>query len=126
MFVAVALAPEQPQKSAIFSLSWFDAICPWTSHVLFDQKGTLDDSVQVPLRLIWTQDEDVIEDIIRATSKQTEIRADQFFALTEFGKQLEAYFQSMPEGMRLFYERRSRQYDRLAIEKTRVVAQTVL
>ena len=95
-----------------------------TSHVLFDQQGTLDDTVQVPLRLIWTQDEDVIEEIIRATNKQTEIRADQFFALTEFGKQLEAYFQSMPEGLRLYYERRSRQYDRLAIEKTRIVAQT--
>lgn len=95
-----------------------------TSHVLFDQREKLDDTVQVPLRLIWTQDEDVIEDIIRATNKQTEIRADQFFALTEFGKQLEAYFQSVPEAQRLYYERRSRQYDRLAIEKTRVVVQT--
>ncbi|MBV9982434.1 AIPR family protein [Bradyrhizobium sp.] len=95
-----------------------------TSHVLFDQRKKLDDTVQVPLRLIWTQDEDVIEDIIRATNKQTEIRADQFFALTEFGKQLEAYFQSVPEPQRLYYERRSRQYDRLAIEKTRVVVQT--
>jgi hypothetical protein len=95
-----------------------------TSHVLFDQREKLDDTVQVPLRLIWTQDEAVIEDIIRATNKQTEIRADQFFALTAFGKQLEAYFQSMPEAWRLYYERRSRQYDRLSIEKTRVVVQT--
>jgi hypothetical protein len=95
-----------------------------TSHVLFDQREKLDDSVHVPLRLIWTQDENVIEDIIHATNKQTEIRADQFFAITEFGRQLEAYFQSMPEGQRLFYERRSRQYDRLPIEKTRIVVQT--
>ena len=87
--------------------------------------GTIwNDLVHVPLRLIWTQDEDVIEDIIRATNKQTEIRADQFFAITEFGKQLEAYFQSMPEAQKLFYERRSRQYDRLPIEKTRIVIQT--
>jgi hypothetical protein len=95
-----------------------------TSHVLFDQREKLDPTVHVPLRLIWTQDEDVIEDIIRATNKQTEIRADQFFALTEFGKQLEAYFQSVPESQRLYYERRSRQYDRLPIEKTRIVVQT--
>jgi hypothetical protein len=94
-----------------------------TSHVLFDQREKLDDSVQVPLRIIWTQDENVIEDIIRATNKQTEIKADQFFALTEFGKQLEAYFQSIPEAQRLYYERRSRQYDRLPIEKTRIVVQ---
>lgn len=95
-----------------------------TSHVLYDQRAKLDDSVQVPLRLIWTQDEDVIEDIIRATNKQTEIKAEQFFAITEFGKQLEAYFQSMPEPQRLFFERRSRQYDSLPIEKTRIVVQT--
>ena len=95
-----------------------------TSHVLFDQRETLDDSVYVPLRLIWTQDENVIEDIIHATNKQTEIKADQFFAITEFGRQLERYFQSVPESQRLFYERRSRQYDRLPIEKTRIVVQT--
>ncbi len=95
-----------------------------TSHVLFDQRANLDDTVHVPLRLIWTQDEEVIEDIIHATNKQTEIKADQFFAITEFGRQLEAYFKSMPEGQRLFYERRSRQYDRLPIEKTRIVVQT--
>ena len=95
-----------------------------TSHVLFDQREELDDSVHVPLKLIWTQDEDVIEDIIRATNKQTEIKADQFFAITEFGKQLEAYFKSLPEAQRLFYERRSRQYDRLPVEKTRIVVQS--
>jgi hypothetical protein len=95
-----------------------------TSHVLFDQRNNLDDTVHVPLRLIWTQDEQVIEDIIHATNKQTEIKADQFFAITEFGRRLEVYFKSMPEGQKLFYERRSRQYDRLPIEKTRIVVQT--
>lgn len=95
-----------------------------TSHVLYNQRENLDDSVYVPLRLIWTQDESVIEDIIRATNKQTEIKAEQFFAITEFGKQLETFFQSVPEIRRLYYERRSRQYDRLPIEKTRIVVQT--
>jgi hypothetical protein len=49
-----------------------------TSHVLFSQKDLLnDDSVVVPLRLIATQDENVIGSIIKATNRQTEVREDQ-------------------------------------------------
>ena len=80
----------------------------------------------VPLRLIVTQDEDVINDIIRATNRQTEVKDEQFFALTEFPKQLEAFFNAFPIGHRLYYERRSRQYDSQAVEKTRVVTQANL
>lgn len=91
-----------------------------TSHVLFDHASNLDESVLVPLRLIWTQEEDVIEDIIHATNKQTEVT----FAITDFARQLEAFFKTFPDGRKLYYERRSRQYDGLSIEKTRVVLQT--
>ena len=95
-----------------------------TSHVLFENKEHLDESVLVPLRLIWTQDEEVIEDIIHATNKQTEVTSEQFFAITTFARHLEAFFKNFPEGKRLYYERRSRQYDGLPVEKTRVVLQT--
>lgn len=95
-----------------------------TSHVLFDHQDDLDDSVLVPLRLIWTQEENVIEDIIHATNKQTEVTSEQFFALTDFARELEEFFKTFPEGKKLYYERRSRQYDGLPIEKTRVVVQT--
>lgn len=99
-----------------------------TSHVLFDAAAdnALSDSIMVPLRLIVTQDEDVINDIIRATNRQTEVKYEQFFALTEFPKQLEAFFNAFPEGRRLYYERRSRQYDSQGVEKTRVVTQANL
>jgi AIPR protein len=95
-----------------------------TSHVLFDHANDLDPSVLVPLRLIWTQEEDVIEDIIHATNKQTEVTGEQFFAITDFARQLEAFYKTFPDGRKLYYERRSRQYDGLSIEKTRVVVQT--
>jgi hypothetical protein len=94
-----------------------------TSHVLFDQADNKDKSVAVPVRLIGTQDETVINAIIRATNRQTQVTEDQFFALQEFPKQLEQFFQTFPVQQRLYYERRSRQYDRLAIEKTRVITQ---
>ena len=61
-----------------------------TCHVLhvFDE---LPDAVRVPFRLIHTQVEFVIEDIIRATNRQTEVKDDQFFAMRDFAKKLEAY-----------------------------------
>ena len=99
-----------------------------TSHVLFDaaKDNNLSDSIMVPLRLIVTQDENVINDIIRATNRQTEVKDEQFFALTEFPKQLEAFFNAFSNRQRLYYERRSRQYDSQAVEKTRVVTQANL
>jgi hypothetical protein len=92
-----------------------------TSHVLFGQKETIDDNVKIPLRLICTQDETLIKDIIRATNRQTEVKVEQFLAADDFQKQLEEYFKTFSNGKRLFYERRSRQYADQSIEKTRIV-----
>lgn len=92
-----------------------------TSHVLVENEDAVDETVMIPLRLISTQDEGVIESIIRATNRQTEVKKEQFFAVTEFSKQLERFFGAFPEEHRLFYERRSRQYDSQQVEKTRVI-----
>lgn len=93
-----------------------------TSHVLFEERSELDDTVMVPIRLIGTQDEDIINDIIKATNRQTEVKAEQFYALQEFSKTLELYCQAFPDDQhKLYYERRTRQYQRLSIEKTRIV-----
>lgn len=92
-----------------------------TSHVLFEQRDKLDESVMIPIRLIGTQDEQVINDIIRATNRQTAVKEEQFYALEEFSKYLETFFQAFPEARRLYYERRTQQYGRLSIEKTRIV-----
>ncbi|HNS39460.1 MAG TPA: AIPR family protein [Promineifilum sp.] len=93
-----------------------------TSHVLFDQRDNLDDSVFVPLRLISTQNDEVIASIIKATNRQTEVKTEQLLALSDFQKKLESFFNTFTNGKRLFYERRSRQYNNIeGIEKTRIV-----
>ncbi len=93
-----------------------------TSHVVFDQRKTLDKSVAIPLRLIATQDDDVIEAIVRATNRQTELKPEQLYALTNVAKTLEKFFGTFPDLNRLYYERRDGQYDRLPIEKSRIVS----
>jgi len=92
-----------------------------TSHVLAGSRDIIDDSIMVPLRLIGTQDENVISDIVHATNRQTEVKDEQFFAVTEFAKKVELFFQSFADTKKLYYERRSHQFDALPIEKTRIV-----
>lgn len=92
-----------------------------TSHVLFDQRLTLDDSVWVPLKLIEASNDDVIEAIVLATNRQTELKPEQLYALTDFAKKLESFFAATPEGDRLYYERRDGQYDKLPVEKSKIV-----
>jgi hypothetical protein len=105
-----------------FSISDFHVVngCQ-TSHVLHACKDSLPANIRVPFRLIHTQDENVIESIIRATNRQTEVKEDQFYAMKDFAKKLEAYFRTFPVGSRLFYERRPHQYDSQDIEKLRII-----
>lgn len=93
-----------------------------TSNVIFDQRAKLTDQIMIPLRLIATKDEDVIESIVFATNQQTELKPEQLYARTEFAKSLEKYFSTFKEPERLYYERRDGQYDRLPIEKGRIVS----
>lgn len=93
-----------------------------TSHVLYENSALLTDAIRIPLRIICTQNESVIESIITATNSQTEVKNDQFFALKGFAKKLEAYFNTFDKADGVFYERRPHQYDSVNVEKTRVVA----
>jgi AIPR protein len=94
-----------------------------TSNVLFDHRDNLKDSaIQVPLRLIWTNDDNVFDAVVTGTNQQTELTPEQIYARTEFAKRLEKHFESYPEVARLHYERRDGQYDRIPIEKGRIVS----
>jgi AIPR protein len=98
-----------------------------TSHVLFDNQKLLDGSVVVPVRIIATDDEEVIASIVKATNRQTEVKEEQLIALSDFQKKLEAYFITFQEPNRLYYERRSRQYGSgTGVEKTRIITPTTL
>ena len=93
-----------------------------TSHVLNDNRSLLTPDVHVPVRLISTRDEAVTESVIRATNSQTEVKQDQFFAMRDFAKKLEAFFRTYDPDHRLYYERRTHQYDSQQIPKARIVS----
>ena len=99
-----------------------------TCHVLFEQREHLTDAVHVSVRIVHSQDEDLIDGIVAATNRQTVVTAEDLTARDEFHRLLEDYFLHGREKKdRLYYERRSRQYnDRKDIEKTRVISRAQL
>jgi hypothetical protein len=115
------------QSGKTFTIEDFQVVngCQ-TSNVIFDQRATLDDTVHIPLRLIWTNDDNVIDSIVTGTNQQTELTPEQIYARTEFAKRLEKHFESYPEKARLYYERRDGQYDRIPVEKGRIVSPQTL
>ncbi len=96
-----------------------------TSHVLFDSRAVLGEDVYVPLKVISTSDEDIINAIITATNRQTEVTADDLFALSAFQKKLEALYDAYPDKKKLYYERRSKQYaSSNGVEKVRIIGKS--
>jgi hypothetical protein len=96
-----------------------------TSNVLFEERNLLNDqTVTIPIRVIHTTDEQIINSIVKAANWQTGVTEQQLYALQEFPRQLEAFFAAFPEPERMYYERRSGQYDYMPIERTRVISAT--
>lgn len=93
-----------------------------TCHVLFDEQDNLDDSAWISVKIIESDDEDVISGITAATNRQTVVTDEDLEAQEHFHKELEELFVSFDEPRRLYYERRSGQYShQQGIEKTRII-----
>ena len=97
-----------------------------TSRVLQDSKEHLDANMFVPLKLIITQDENLISKIIRSTNRQTEVKEEDLIAYSDFQKKLEDYFKTFNEPEKLFYERRSKQYNNSNIDSKLIIDKSTL
>lgn len=95
-----------------------------TSNVLFENKANIDDTVLVPVKLISSKDSDITGRLIRSTNRQTEVKEQDLIAFSNFQKKLEEYYKTYSGSHQLYYERRSKQYSKLIIEKKRIVDKT--
>lgn len=94
-----------------------------TSHVLFNNRGNIDNDLQIPIKLIETENDETVNQIIKATNRQTQVSDEQLIALNEFHRKLESFYATYKETNRLYYERRSKQYSYgTDIEKVRIVS----
>lgn len=82
-----------------------------TSHTLFNNKDLSGiDELRIPVKLIFTKDENVKSQITIATNSQTNITEEQLLAFSDFQKSLEEFYKSFTGERRLYYERRTGQY----------------
>lgn len=106
----------------VFTLEGYQVVngCQ-TSNVLFRNREILD-KVQIPFKLIVSQDGAVKNKIIKATNRQTMVRTEELTSLTDFQKSLEDYYEAGEGDSKLYYERRSQQFrSATGIEKIRIV-----
>ncbi|TLS18723.1 MAG: hypothetical protein FDZ72_07810 [Betaproteobacteria bacterium] len=97
-----------------------------TSNVLYLNRTSESlHKISVPIKIVHTNDADVVGKIIRANNKQTPVPNEAFLALEKWHKKLQEYvsIESKRIGENLFYERRSREYSLLdhAPEKKRII-----
>ena len=92
-----------------------------TSHVIYANKSAIVGDMLVPIKMIHTESEDVAQSVIKSTNKQTPVEENDLLALTQFQRDLEDYYRSIPEDYRLYYERSAKQYAGQSLEKGRIV-----
>ena len=95
-----------------------------TSNVLHDcQKLPGIDTTNIPVKIIVTESDEIKTEITLATNSQTEVKTEQLEALNVFQKRLELYFNSEKTDPKLYYERRSQQFNSLpGIKRTQIIS----
>ncbi len=93
-----------------------------TSNVLYQCRNLPNiDEVLIPLKVVITKDSDLRDAIILSTNSQSKFEESELFALTEFQKTLEDYYNSQQQYDNLYYERRTNQYASRGISRTNIV-----
>lgn len=75
----------------------------------YDDIKNIESSVCVPVRIIDTKKDDVIDLIVESTNTQNSVDKLELISRTQFNKELEAYFEGVNNGS-LLYSRRKNQY----------------
>jgi hypothetical protein len=93
-----------------------------TSHIIYENRHISGiENLNIHVKIIVTEKEDIINDIIKATNHQTEVTKEELLALSDFQKKLEVFYESYKDDP-LYYERQSGQYNNIStVSKRRTV-----
>lgn len=97
-----------------------------TSRILLSCKDSIDDKMLVTIKLIVTDDENIISKIIQSTNRQTAVKQEDLIAYSEFQKNLEDFFKTFNGPGKLYYERRSKQYNTSDVNQKLIVDKSTL
>lgn len=81
-----------------------------TSNVIYKYGKNIKTNIYLPVKIICTENSEVINDVIKSTNRQTEVKIEAFESLKPFHKKLQNYYDTFKDKKRLYYERRPREY----------------
>ena len=98
-----------------------------TCNVIYECRNMdISDSYCV-LKIICTDDTDIITEVIKSTNRQSQVLDEAFESLKKIHKKIQDYFDAVEPEHKLYYERRSREFDStVGIDRHRVVTLTTL
>ena len=82
-----------------------------TSNVLYRCRINVDSNMMIPVKIVHTESPELVNSVIRSTNRQTQVLDEAFESLKEFHKQLQEYYDTYKNKDRLYYERRTHEYD---------------
>ena len=82
-----------------------------TSNVLYRCRNSVDSNMMIPVKMVHSGSPDLVNSVIRSTNRQTQVLDEAFESLKEFHKQLQEYYDTYKDNNRLYYERRTHEYD---------------
>ncbi|MBS6992852.1 MAG: AIPR family protein [Alistipes sp.] len=82
-----------------------------TSHVLYKCRDRINTDMMIPIKIVNTISPELVNNVIRSTNRQTQVLDEAFESLKEFHKQLQEYYETYSGEDRLYYERRSHEFD---------------
>lgn len=82
-----------------------------TSNLLYRCRNSVDSNMMIPVKIVHTKSPELVNSVIRSTNRQTQVLDEAFESLKEFHKQLQEYYDTYKDADRLYYERRTHEYD---------------
>ena len=120
------IAGDMRRTGDVFQIQDFQIVngCQ-TTHILFQHKEFVGPDIFIPVKIVATQDSQVVNEVIKATNRQTEVLPEALESLTPFHKELEDFYltreTTRASAERIYYERRSKQYVLDNVHPTNVV-----
>ena len=120
------IAGDMRRTGDVFQIQDFQIVngCQ-TAHILFQHKEFVGPDIFIPIKIVATQDSQVVNEVIKATNRQTEVLPEALESLTSFHKELEDFYltreTTRASAERIYYERRSKQYLLDNVHPTNVV-----
>lgn len=97
-----------------------------TSNVLYRCRGSVDPNMMIPVKIVHTESPELVNSVIRSTNRQTQVLDEAFESLKEFHKQLQEYYDTYKDADRLYYERRTHEYDdQVGLKRQNIITLTI-